>query len=220
MDEQTYENLKEEGYIMNEQIYEMIKEAREARENDDHKAQRLYSSIMMTDPNNGEAKFFGAYYSAFFSTQREFPMYFKGLCNIVTPSVELVLASAESEKMKLESITAICSAFIPYVNIADQCTVGTYALRERTHNYGFAALYALGDLLAERYPDDINYRGLYVSAWKEGVIEQQYLASNKQDRNLPLVYAEKVREFDASFRIPRSETGACFVKNSDPDKKR
>ena len=68
--------------------------ARQARaENNTEDAKTFYNKVREEDPENGEAKYFYAYYSMYEGKNGEIPTKFANLCKTLTSSINFVTFS-------------------------------------------------------------------------------------------------------------------------------
>ena len=68
-----------------------LKLARQAREEGNAEDAKIYyNKVREEDPENGEAKFFAAYFAMQDGTNGELPRRFSNLCSSVVPAVRLI----------------------------------------------------------------------------------------------------------------------------------
>ena len=90
--------------------------ARQARqENNSEDAKNFYNKVREEDPENGEAKFFYAYYSLYEGTNGELPTRFVNLFKVVNGSVRMIKESEEEEAEKMKLLEEIVNAITPEV---------------------------------------------------------------------------------------------------------
>ena len=78
--------------------------ARQAKaENNSEDAKAYYNKVREEYPENGEAKFFYAYYSLYEGTNSEVPTRFLNLCKVVISSVKMVRNSEMAKEEQLKS---------------------------------------------------------------------------------------------------------------------
>lgn len=207
-----------------------LKLARQAREeNNTEDAKTYYNKIREEDPENGEAKYFYAYYALYEGTNGELPKRFLNLCKIVGPSVKLVASSSLSKEEQLKSIEEIVNSFVPevwaenrymngknhetkigdsYVKVFDNsaivscCRTGMFTIKE------------LGDQLDALYPSDPKCKLLAVTAWKEYVslAQKWYAYAPKGDAE---IYAEKIKKVDPSYEMPKKAGCISFANKKN-----
>lgn len=186
-----------------------LKLARQAREEDNTEdAKRFYDMVRTEDPENGEAKFFYAYYALYEGKNMEIPTRFANLCKILMPSIKRLIESENEEKEKI--ITDIVNAFVPQTwnlnRYMNHQKVGTgnnrkciFEAREigAVSENGMQVLYELGDFLEAN-----SYFSLACVAWKEAISLQQkwYSSGTKGD---PEKYTEKVKKYEPSYEMPK-----------------
>lgn len=204
--------------------------ARQARkENNTEDAKRFYDLTRIDDPENGEAKFFYAYYSLYEGKNIEVPSKFSNLCKTVRPSIELVKKSEASKEEQLESIKEIVETFVPetwtinrymnsknhetkigdsYVKIFDSTAIKACCLG------GMATIRDLGNDLATLYGEDAEAKRLATVAWKEYVSLSQkwYSWAVKGDAE---IYAEKIKQVDPSYVMPEKAGCISFANKKD-----
>ena len=88
-----------------------LKLARQARaENNSEDAKLFYSKVREEDPENGEAKFFYAFYSIYEGKNVEIPKRFSNLCTVLSSSINLIKESSLSKEEQIKSIEEIVNA--------------------------------------------------------------------------------------------------------------
>lgn len=99
---------------MTESGIKYLKLARTARaESNTEDAKRYYDMVRTDDPENGEAKFFFAFYALYEGKNGEIPKRFSNLCAGLKSSIKLVKDSDSDESEKISTIGEILDAFIP-----------------------------------------------------------------------------------------------------------
>ena len=152
---------------MTESGLKYLKLARTAREEGNTEdAKRYYDMVRTDDPENGEAKFFFAYYSLYEGTNGEIPRRFSNLCAGLKSSITLVKESDADEAEKIRVIGAILDEFIPetwaenrYMNNKNHETkvgdsyVKVFEMSQITavSKEGMATLKNIGDYMASIY---------------------------------------------------------------------
>ena len=191
-----------------------LKLARQARaENNSEDAKNYYAKVREEDPENGEAKYFHAYYSLYSGTNKELCSRFINLCKSLPSSISLIKESPLGKDEQLKSIKEIVDSFVPetwaenkYMNSKN---AGNSNFRVFDYNEikaccvaGMKALKDLGDKINELYSPDPLAKNLAVSAWKEYVALSQkwYAYAVKGDAE---VYAEKIKKYDPSYQMPK-----------------
>lgn len=197
--------------------------ARQARkEGNTEDAKRFYDLTRIDDPENGEAKFFYAYYSLYEGKNVEIPSRFANLCKIVKPSIDLIKNSSLTKEEQLESLKEIVETFVP-----ETWTINRYMNKKNSENKvgnsyvrvfdanaikscganGMSAIRDLGNELEALYGEDAEGKNLAVVAWKEYVSLSQkwYAWAIKGDAE---IYAEKIKKIDPSYVMP--EKAGCI----------
>lgn len=201
-----------------------LKLAREARnEGNTEDAKRYYDMVRTEDPENGEGKFFYAFYALYEGKNMEIARRFANLCIVLSPSVKKISASEDSNAEKLAAIKAVVDAFVPetwnlnrYMN---NLTVGSGSDRERVlsssdiasvSKNGMRGCYNLGDAIEEAFSEDRDFMLIACKAWKEGVSLQQkwYAYGTKGD---PEKYAAKIKKYDPSYEMPKKAGCISFA---------
>lgn len=164
-----------------------LKLAREARkEGNSEDAKKYYEMVKIDDPDNGEAKFFYAYYALYEGKNMEIASRFVNLCKVLESSVSKVVSSSESSEEKYNIISDIVDSFVPetwnlnrYMN---KLTVGSGSDQERVlsnsdivtvSRSGMDACFQLGDIIEKYFSGDNKMMALSCKAWKEGIALQQ-----------------------------------------------
>lgn len=211
------------------EISKNLKLARQAREEDNSEdAKMFYLKVREEEPENGEAKYFYAYYSLHEGTNKELPKRFENLCTVVLSAVKLIKDSYLSQKEQLEAIEEIVNSFVPeiwaenrYMNnknretrVGDSyVTIFDMSIVTACCRIGMKALKDLGDHIEKLYAKDsvdqvdsynvsAEATRLAVAAWKEYVLLSQkwYAYAVKGD---PETYTAKIKNFDPSYEMPK-----------------
>lgn len=196
------------------EISKYLKLARTAREEDNSEdAKKYYDVVRTEDPENGEAKFFYAFYALYEGKNGEIPKRFSNLCTVLKSSIKLIQESDSSNEEKLNDCNVIMDAFIPepwslnrYMNNKNHETkigdsyVKVFEISQirGVCRDGMAALKEIGDHFAA----SPVYMNLAVKAWKEYVTLAQkwYSYAPKGDAEL---YAAKIQAVDPSYEMPK-----------------
>lgn len=212
---------------MTESGLKYLKLARTAREEDNAEdAKRYYDMVRTDDPENGEAKFFFAFYSLYEGTNGEIPKRFSNLCVGLKSSIKLVKESDSDEAEKLSIISAILGAFIPetwatnrYMNKKNHetkagdsyVTVFSDSQISSVSREGMATLKDIGDYVASIYSSSPEGMKLAASAWKEYVsLAQKWYAY--APKGVAETYAAKIQAVDPSYELPKKAGCISFSK--------
>lgn len=203
-----------------------LKLARQARaENNSEDAKTYYNKVREEDPENGEAKFFYAYYALYEGTNKELFTRFSNLCKVLIPSINLIKESSLSKEEQLKSIEEIVNTFVPevwtenrYMNhknhekkIGDSyVTVFDRSIITATCKLGLITLKELGDHLDKLYVSDPVCKKFAVVAWKEYVslAQKWYSYVPKGDAE---IYAEKIKKIEPSYEMPKKAGCISFA---------
>ena len=198
--------------------------AREARtEENSEDAKKYYDMVRIDDPENGEAKFFYAYYCLYEGKNIEIANRFSNLCKVLETSIKKVAESEESSSEKLKIVSDIVDAFVPetwnlnrYMN---HLTVGSGSDRSRVLSNdqivsvcknGMQGCYNLGDAIEKAFSGDGEAMKLAVKAWKEGVsLQQKWYAYG--DKTAPERYAAKIKLVEPSYEMPKKAGCISFA---------
>ena len=200
--------------------------AREARaENNSESAKMYYQKVREEDPENGEAKFFYAYYALYEGTNGQLPGKFLDLCKGVNSSIELIKNSSQPKAEQLKMVEEIVNAFVPetwanykYMDrknheqkIGDEY-VEVFSSNDRVHctRTGIRAIRDLGNEIVKLYPGDPEAKRLAAVAWKEYVslAQKMYAYAPKGEAE---IYAAKVKEIDPSYEMPKKAGCISFA---------
>lgn len=202
--------------------------ARQAKAEDNSEdAKTYYNKVREEDPENGEAKFFYAYYSLYEGTNRELPTRFANLCKVLPLSIKAIERSELEKVEKIKSIEEIVEAFVPetfsenrYMNSKNRETkIGDSYVRVFENSAisscckaGMMTLKALGDQLELLFNSDPECKRLAVIAWKEYVSLSQkfYAYAVKGDVE---IYSEKIKKVDPTYVTP-PKAGCISPANS------
>ncbi len=205
-----------------------LKLARQARAEDNSEdAKAYYSKVREEDPQNGEAKYFYAYYSLYEGKNIEIPSKFANLCKAVIPAIKLVKDSEMSKEDQLTSIEEIVNSFVPetwalnrYMNGKNHETkIGDSYVKVFDNGAitscgkgGMSTIKEVGNLLDSLYVADPKSKSLAVVAWKEYVSLSQkwYGWAVKGDAE---IYAEKIKKIDPSYEMP-AKAGCISFANT------
>ena len=203
---------------MTESGIKYLRLARTARaESNTEDAKRYYDMVRTDDPENGEAKFFFAFYALYEGKNGEIPKRFSNLCAGLKSSIKLVKDSDSVESEKISTISEILDAFIPeawslnrYMNNKNRETkVGDSYVRvfdasqiSSVSKEGLATLKDIGDFIASIYSASPEGMNLAVKAWKEYVslAQKWYAYAPKGDAE---IYAAKIQKVDPSYEMPK-----------------
>ncbi|MBO5712846.1 MAG: hypothetical protein J6R88_01415 [Clostridia bacterium] len=195
-----------------------LKLARQAKaENNSEDAKTYYNKVREEDPENGEAKFFYAYYSLYEGKNAEIPSRFSNLCKVVTSSIDLIKNSSSSKADQLDAIEEIVNTFVPetwvvnrYMNrkntetkIGDSYVkVFDYSSIRNCSTTGMSTIKTLGDHIEKIYPADPECKRIATIAWKEYVslCQTWYSFAVKGDAE---IYSEKIKKVDPSYEMPK-----------------
>jgi len=200
------------------EISKYLKLARTAREeNNSEDAKKYYDMVRTDDPENGEAKFFYAYYSLYEGKNNEIPKRFSNICVILKNSIKMVKESDCSAEEKTNILNAIVDSFIPlpwslnrYMNEKNRETkVGDSYVKVFEQSQivsvckdGMGALKDFGDFMASLFEASPEGMNLAVKAWKEYVslAQKWYAYAPKGDSE---AYTAKIQKIDPSYEPPK-----------------
>lgn len=210
---------------MTESGIKYLKLARTARaESNTEDAKRYYDMVRTDDPENGEAKFFFAFYALYEGKNGEIPKRFSNLCAGLKSSIKLVKDSDSDESEKISTIGEILDAFIPeawslnrYMNNKNRETkVGDSYVKvfeasqiSSVSKEGLATLKDIGDFIASIYSTSPEGMNLAVKAWKEYVslAQKWYAYAPKDDAE---IYAAKIQKVEPSYEMPKKAGCVSF----------
>lgn len=200
------------------EISKYLKLARAAREEDNSEdAKRYYDMVRTEDPDNGEAKFFYAYYALYEGKNGEIPKRFSNLCGVLKNSIKMIKESDNSDEDKIKDCNAILDAFVPlswslnrYMNNKNRETkVGDSYVKVFDSSQivsvckeGMRTLKDIGDYVESVFESSPEGMNLAVKAWKEYVALAQkwYAYAPKGDAD---AYAAKIQKIDPSYEPPK-----------------
>ncbi|MBR2322711.1 MAG: hypothetical protein IKA54_03865 [Clostridia bacterium] len=207
-------------------IQKYLKLARQAKlDNNSEDAKTYYNKVREEDPENGEAKFFYAYYSMYEGKVIELYSRFSNLCKILPSSIQLIQESSSSKEEQLKAIEDIVNTFVPetwalnkFMNsknretkIGDRyVTVFDYSVIKSCCVTGMNALKNLGDQCEKLFVADPECKKLAVIAWKEYVslAQKWYAYATKGEAE---IYAEKIKRVDPSYEMPKKAGCISFA---------
>ena len=203
---------------MTESGIKYLRLARTARaESNTEDAKRYYDMVRTDDPENGEAKFFFAFYALYEGKNGEIPKRFSNLCAGLKSSIRLVKESDIDESEKISTIGEILDAFIPeawslnrYMNNKNrENKVGDSYVKvfevsqiSSVSKEGLATLKDIGDFIASIYSTSPEGMKLAAKAWKEYVslTQKWYAYATKGDAE---IYTAKIQKVDPSYVMPK-----------------
>lgn len=190
--------------------------ARQARaEGNSEDAKTYYNKVREENPEDGEAKFFYAYYALYEGKNGELPRRFDNVCQAVFSAIKMVKNSDAPVGEKYVTIKEIVNAFLPmtwsmnrYMNKKNTETkVGDSYVKvfdissiTSTCKKGMFTIRDLGNEL-EAYGDS-DAIALAVLAWKEYVslAQKWYSYPPKGEAE---IYAEKIKKIEPSYEMPK-----------------
>lgn len=200
------------------EINKYLKLARTAREEGNTEDAKKYYDMVRTDePENGEARFFYAFYALYDGKNGEIPKRFSNLCATLKNAVKMVKESSCSDGEKFGILNAIFDSFVPtawslnrymndknretkvgdsYVKVFEQSQISSVCKE------GLASLKDIGDYTASLFASSPEGMNLAVKAWKEYVALAQkwYAYAPKGDAE---AYAAKIQKIDPSYELPK-----------------
>lgn len=200
------------------EISKYLKLARTAREEGNTEdAKKYYDMVRTDDPENGEAKFFYAFYALYEGKNGEIPKRFSNLCGALKSSIKMVKESNGSDAEKINDCNAIIDAFIPvswslnrYMNNKNhEKKVGDSYIKvfemsqiSSVCKEGMATLKDVGDLVATLFGPSPEGMNMAVKLWKEYVTLAQkwYSYAPKGDAE---AYAAKIQKVEPSYELPK-----------------
>lgn len=192
--------------------------ARQARaEGNSEDAKTYYNKVREDDPENGEAKFFYAYFALYEGKNGEIPQRFGNVCQAVFSAVKMVKSSTAPVAEQYATISEIVNAFLPmtwtlnrymnnknretkvgdsYVQVFDQSSITSSCKK------GMFAIRDLGNELESIYGGDADAMAIAVLAWKEYVslAQKWYAYPPKGEAE---IYAEKIKKIEPSYEMPK-----------------
>lgn len=204
-----------------------LKLARQARnENNSDDAKTFYNNVRIEQPDNGEAKYFYAFYDLMCCQNKEIYSKFIYLTNALIPSIQLVAKSDSAASEKFETIGEIVDSFVPrvwalnrfmneknhstkigntYVKVFDDSTI------KEISKSGMTSLKNLGDEIDKLFPNDPDAKRLSCVSWKEYVsLSQTWWAwAVKGDAE---IYAAKIKSVEPAYEMPKRAGCISFGK--------
>ena len=192
--------------------------ARQARaDGNSEDAKTYYNKVREDDPENGEAKFFYAYFALYEGKNGEIPQRFGNVCQAVFSAVKMVKSSTAPVAEQYATISEIVNAFLPmtwtlnrymnnknretkvgdsYVKVFDQSSITSSCKK------GMFAIRDLGNELESIYGGDADAMAIAVLAWKEYVslAQKWYAYPPKGEAE---IYAEKIKKIEPSYEMPK-----------------
>lgn len=200
--------------------------ARQARaEGNSEDAKNFYNKVREENPENGEAKFFYAFYALYEGTNGEIPQRFSNLCQVVPAAVKMVKNSDATEAEQLATLSEIVNAFVPevwaenrYMNrknretkVGDSYVIvfNASAITSCGKN-GMLAIRNLGDEIERIYAGNKEAAKLSVIAWTEYVslAQKWYAWAPKGEAE---IYAEKIKKIDPTYEMPKKAGCISFA---------
>ena len=204
--------------------------ARQARaDGNSEDAKTYYNKVREDDPENGEAKFFYAYFALYEGKNGEIPQRFGNVCQAVFSAVKMVKSSTAPVAEQYATISEIVNAFLPmtwtlnrymnnknretkvgdsYVQVFDQSSITSSCKK------GMFAIRDLGNELESIYGGDADAMAIAVLAWKEYVslAQKWYAYPPKGEAE---IYAEKIKKIEPSYEMPKKAGCISFSDNKN-----
>ena len=202
-----------------------LKLARTAREEDNTEdAKRYYDMVRTEDPENGEAKFFYAYYALYEGKNGEIPKRFSNLCIVLKSAIKMVMETEKSAEEKLNDCHAILNHFVPvtwslnrYMNNKNHETkigdsyVKVFTMTQITEvsKEGMKNLKDIGDYLETIFASSPEGMKLATMPWKEYVTlaKKWYSWAPKGEAD---IYAAKIQKVEPDY-VPPKKAGCVSL---------
>lgn len=192
--------------------------ARQARaEGNSEDAKTYYNKVREEYPEDGEAKFFYAFYALYEGKNGEIPQRFGNVCKAIFSSLQMVKNSGAPVAEQYATITEIVNAFLPetwslnrYMNSKNRETkIGDSYVKVfeqsdivSTGKKGMFTLRDLGNEIEKLYGGDADAMAIAVVVWKEYVslAQKWYAYPPKGEAE---IYAEKIKKVEPSYEMPK-----------------
>lgn len=210
-----------------EEINNLYTLARRAKsDNNSKNAQKYYEQILVKDPSSWEANFYSVYYQSLNCVIAEIQGATIRLTNCEETVLRLIIDNIQEDENRFKAVdemTARCidislllfkSAKNHYFGIDPEIRLN---YRQEYINNGVAArdiVYNCGDLIERLFGE--NYaRALSIHCWRAGIDEHRTLmplfAKKELNKNIILQFANKVKKYDPSYKIPQIKTSGCYI---------
>lgn len=216
-------NAKEKNSMENNKYLILARQARVEGNSED--AKTYYNKVREEHPDDGEAKFFYAFYALYEGKNGEIPQRFANVCQVVFSAIKMVKNSDAPVAEQYATISEIVNAFIPetwslnrYMNNKNHETkIGDSYVKVFDHSAivstcknGMFALRDLGNEIEKLYESDAGAMAIAVLAWKEYVslAQKWYAYAPKGEAE---VYAEKIKKIDPSYEMPKKAGCISFA---------
>lgn len=200
--------------------------ARQARaDGNSEDAKNYYNKVREENPEDGEAKFFYAYYALYEGKNGEIPQRFGNVCQAVFSALKMVKNSNVPAAEQYVIISEIVNAFLPmpwtlnrYMNkknhetkIGDSyVTVFDHSVIVSSCKKGMFAIRDLGNEIESVFGGDPKAMAIAVLAWKEYVsLAQKWYAYSPKGE--AAVYAEKIMKIEPSYEMPKKAGCISFA---------
>lgn len=158
-----------------------------------------YTMLSEKEPDNGEAKFFSAYYAFMLFVEKNESVI--GAVNAMTNSIESAVKSVkESECDEAEKIFVISKIVEYYTPIVDFLFKKRISTSKDTVIGCILGLYELGNTIKAEFGEAAM--SLAIVPWKEGVALQRKYYANDYKGVKPEDYVPEIQKVDPSYTMP------------------
>ena len=195
-------------------IANALKLARRAREdNDSEGAKKYYELVLLEDPDNWEANFYGAYFTAQSTSLQNIPSTANGFANKLRSSLRLVKENIEDPKELELTVISMSNAV---VDTAVFYRNNALNFRSKHNDISSTSVWiksainlviTFADNVEELFPDDDALIKIAVEDWKAAFDsisgDRWTYYSDRQAHLNPL--KEKIRKYEPEFHVKEDE---------------
>ena len=183
-------------------------------------AKRYYEMVKLDDPDNGEAKFFYAYYTILEGTKGEALDNFLTFGDAISSAVKSIATSdmpeLEKEKLLCEMVAVVKKMPMFMYNVLNsiaKTSVGKARL-EKGNQYSITMLYFFGNEVEEVFSDNESIMiKVAVESWKAAIDRQVQWLAVPYDKKYPATYEAKIRKYVPSYTAPRANPVLGCIAN-------
>lgn len=209
-------------------IANALKLARRAKEdNDSEGAKKYYELVLLEDPDNWEANFYGAYFTAQSTTLQNIPSTASTFANKLKSALRLVKESIE-DSLELKTTVTEMSAKVLGTAVFYRDNAINY--RNKFTDVGTSGSWikcalelvvTFADNVEELFPDNEDLIKIAVGDWKaafDSINNDRFLYFSGMD-TFKKSLKEKVRKYEPDFRVKEDEEAAQRAKEAEEKKK-
>lgn len=179
--------------------------ARVAKEENNYTdAKRFYEMVKMDDPENGEAKYFYAYYTILEGTKGEVKRNYGDFVNVVGTSIKAIGNSDMLDNEKaiiLQEMASVAKQLPVFVlNVLNSIKEPVQLSNQKS----LSMLYSFGDSIETAFSNNVSIiENIAVDMWKAAVELQCKWTAVKFDEKYIDKYSAKIQKYEPTYTPPK-----------------